>query len=502
MPGHTRLTLVLVTVALVVAVAAMLATALPTRASTPAQAADGKAIYTQRCEVCHGVNGDGNGPAADVLFPRPRDFTLGAFEIRTTPSDSPPTDDDLINVIGNGMPGSTMPAWKDVLSRDEIAAVAAYIKTFSDAFGDGAPQSIAVGNRVNADAESIARGAQAYQELQCFKCHGDEGRGDGPSALTLTDEAGQVIYPADLTQAWLFRGGGTADDIYRRIMTGMQGSPMPSFADALVDAEGNPNEQKRWDLVNYVDSLSPDTTPALPEALIGKLTEGSIPNDPNDPAWQAANAFYFPLVGQIMRQPRNFTPSITGVWVRALYNASELGLLVQWDDRHQSTESDVADRMVVQFPASLPEGVERPYFVFGDADHPVNLWIWSGGSNLANELTGRGLTESAFAEQANQHVAATGVYAAGRYSVVFRRALNTGDADDLTFAPGTFIPIAFAASDGWRGETLNAAAISAWHSFYLEQPAPATRYIWVPVAIVATVILEGLVMWLVRRNAV
>ncbi|MEW5986210.1 MAG: c-type cytochrome [Chloroflexota bacterium] len=458
-----------------------------------AQTGDGQAIYDQRCAVCHGENGDGAGPGADLMFPRPRDFTSGAFKIRTTTSDSPPTDEDLIRVISQGMPGTTMPAWGNVLSNDEMAAVAQYVKSFTDIFEDEA-QPVLVGDRVRADAESIARGAEVYRQVQCFKCHGDEGRGDGPSALTLTDEFDQVIYPADLSQAWFFRGGGTAEDIYLRIMGGMIGSPMPSFADALLD------EQMRWDLVNYVDSLSPDTLPELPPAVVAHRVEGAIPDDPKADAWQTASQAYYPLAGQIMVEPRNFTPSITGVWLRALYNGRELALLVQWSDRQENTGQDgqPADAMAVQFPAALPEGDERPYFVFGDNSHPVNLWTWTAGAGAAVEQNGRGL--ATLEPQATQNVQATAAYANGRYSVIFRRALNTGDREDITFSPGVFVPIAFAASDGLRGEQPGSGALSSWQQLYLEQPASPTRIIWIPVAMAGIGLLEGLTLWLTRRQ--
>lgn len=484
---------VLIVAAVMTSLLVIFAQAQTMTASTLVQAADGQAIYTQRCAVCHGENGDGAGPGAYFMFPRPRDFTSGAFKIRTTTSDSPPTDEDLIRVISQGMPGTTMPAWENVLSNDEITAVAQYVKGFTDIFEDEA-QPVSVGDRVRADAESIARGAEVYQQVQCFKCHGDEGRGDGPSALTLTDEFDQVIYPADLTQAWFFRGGGTAEDIYLRIMGGMIGSPMPSFADAL------PDEQMRWDLVNYVDSLSPDTLPELPPAVVAHRVEGIIPDDPHADTWQTASQAYYPLAGQIMVEPRNFTPSITGVWVRALYNDSELALLVQWHDRQENAGQDgqPADQVAVQFPASVPAGDERPYFVFGDSSHPVNLWTWTAGGMAAVEQNGRGL--ATMEPQATQNAQATAVYANGRYSVIFRRALNTGDAEDVTFSPGVFVPIAFAISDGLRGEQPGAGALSPWQQLYLEPPTSPSRFVWVPVAIVGVGLLEGLLLWFSRRR--
>src|SRR3990172_8131223 len=153
----------LITIALVITVALTLAGTQITRASPPAQAADGKAIYTQRCEVCHGAEGNGNGPAATNLDPKPRDFRRGWYKIRTTASGQLPTDDDLVRVIGNGMPGTSMPAWKGVLSDDEIRAVAVYLKTFSRRFEREQPQPLAAGSKVAASPESVARGREILE---------------------------------------------------------------------------------------------------------------------------------------------------------------------------------------------------------------------------------------------------------------------------------------------------------------------------------------------------
>src|SRR5687767_10684140 len=53
---------------------------------TEAQRASGKTVYLKYCAQCHGENGDGDGVATPHLFPRPRDFTLAQFKVRTTPS--------------------------------------------------------------------------------------------------------------------------------------------------------------------------------------------------------------------------------------------------------------------------------------------------------------------------------------------------------------------------------------------------------------------------------
>ncbi|RMF88511.1 MAG: cytochrome c, partial [Nitrospinota bacterium] len=57
---------------------------------SPENVARGEEIYQRRCWFCHGLEGDGNGPVADYLDPRPRDFTLGSYKLRTTESGEPP----------------------------------------------------------------------------------------------------------------------------------------------------------------------------------------------------------------------------------------------------------------------------------------------------------------------------------------------------------------------------------------------------------------------------
>ncbi len=52
-------------------------------------------VYEVNCAACHGVESDGNGPAARMFVTRPRDFRSGIFKFRSTPSGSLPTDEDL-----------------------------------------------------------------------------------------------------------------------------------------------------------------------------------------------------------------------------------------------------------------------------------------------------------------------------------------------------------------------------------------------------------------------
>ena len=220
---------------------------LSTLRTARAQEPRGKAVYEKHCVECHGPSGHGDGPSAAFLVPRPRDFTTGKYKIRTTETGSVPTDDDLRATIQRGLYGTAMPGWDRILPTNDVADVAQYLKTLAPQFAQP-PKPVAIGTGIPSSPDSITRGARVYDRLQCGKCHGTDGRGDGAVATTFEDEARQPLRAADLTEPWTFHGGATSRDIYLRFRTGMNGTPMPSFADAASDNE-------MWDLANYVVSL-------------------------------------------------------------------------------------------------------------------------------------------------------------------------------------------------------------------------------------------------------
>ena len=200
----------------------------------------GKAIYDERCVQCHGIDGRGNGAAAPVLMPRPRDFAAAQFKLRTTETGSLPTDDDLIRTITYGVPGTSMPGWQKFLSTSDIAAVAAYIKSFSQRFTVERPQGIptvAASVPGAPTPQTVTAGKAVYEKLRCAACHGTDGKGTGAIATDLKDDAGRPLPATNLTEPWTFRGGATPQDVYLRFRTGMNGTPMPSFATAASEAE-------------------------------------------------------------------------------------------------------------------------------------------------------------------------------------------------------------------------------------------------------------------------
>src|SRR5437016_3687674 len=302
----------------------------------------GKAVYVKWCAGCHGETGAGDGPAAAHMLPRPRNFTGAVYKIRTTASGQLPTDADLMRAIDEGLPGSAMPAWKGRLSDAERRDVAAYIKTFSSFFADTS-QHVAALKFSSApgggtDRSALKEGRRFYEDsIHCNKCHGDEGRGDGPSAPTLKDDAGFPIYAADLHQNWRFRGGGTVEDIYRRLRTGLDGTPMPSFSD-LIEQKFLTDEQL-WRLAQYVRSLSTPGAPEVRDVIHTPQIAGTVPVSPEDSVWARVSRYWFPLVGQVIRKARWFAPAVTGVWVQAMHDGHTLALRVSGDDRTQSPDS-------------------------------------------------------------------------------------------------------------------------------------------------------------------
>ena len=231
------------------AAAAVAIAAAAARVSVQLQAQPrGKNVYDAHCVECHGESGRGDGPSAAYLTPSPRDFTTGKYKIRSTETGSVPTDDDLIQSVQQGLYNTAMPGWARILSEAEIRDVVEYIKGLSPQFASP-PKTVSVGAGIPNAPDSIDRGHQVYDKLQCGKCHGSDGRGAGAVTTTFEDDWKQPLRAADLTEPWTFHGGATSRDVFLRFRTGMAGTPMPSFAEAATESE-------MWDLANYVLSLA------------------------------------------------------------------------------------------------------------------------------------------------------------------------------------------------------------------------------------------------------
>jgi mono/diheme cytochrome c family protein len=482
---------------------------------TDAQRESGKQLYLKYCSQCHGDNGDGEGYASPHLRPRPRNFTSGKFKVRSTPTGALPTHQDLVNIIRRGMPYTSMPAWP-TLSDQDVANLAYFVTSFSPDFAnpDSAPKPVPLPGAPRMTDESVEQGKKLYAETGCIRCHGNLGRGDGPSAPTLMDDWGHPIRPADLAQSWTFRGGSSREDIFRTMSTGFNGTPMPGFVDALTP-------EQRWAITDYITSLSGTDGPRYKNLVVAKHVLDQIDLAKGTASFESAPTARFPIIGQIMEPGRAFHPAATSVTVQAIYDSESIALLVRWHDMSaektgksgpalpvpaaEETEgpaaapaaatgedpfadqtvaatppaaqdpfadqtaapaaaSEFSDAVAVQIPSQVPTGARKPYFIFGDAQNTVDLWFFDLARAEPLQFTGRGSADIA----ANDTGDITGVanYDQGEWSVIFKRPLRASSGAALT--PGQFMPIAFSVWDGFSRERGNRRGLTVWYSLYME----------------------------------
>lgn len=475
------------------------ASGLPADPGTDAQRDAGKALYMEKCSQCHGENGDGKGPGAEFFKPLPRDFTSGAFKIRTTGSGELPTDADIRAIIRRGMPHTGMPAWPR-FSEEELANLAYYLKTFYPDFADSANLTAPLGIKEPPafDPESAKRGRKVFEENKCMDCHGRLGRGDGESAPTLEDDWGQKIRPADLTRRWTFRGGPTREDIYRTVMTGLNGTPMPSYASSIE------NEADRWALVDYVHSLSP--ADKAPYATVVSARYSAVPLDlaKGRELFRDAKPALFPVVGQVIEGKRSFFPSADAVEARSVYDSAQVALLVTWHDMAAEesgsnspsgdSAGDRSDAVAWQLPLSADDGAAKPYFLFGDSKRPVEIAFRDLARDSGQRFVGKG--DGRLTPDGN--IAVQAGYEDGEWWALFTRPRRPEKR--MSLEPGAFVPIAFSTWDGAAGETGSARGVTSWYYLHLEpggKPAPAVPAAKAALAILA---IEILALAFLRRK--
>jgi mono/diheme cytochrome c family protein len=240
-----------------------------------------QALYSHNCARCHGDNGDGKGLMAAYMRPRPRDYRRGVFKFTTTPYGYKPRRADLLKTVRRGIPGTSMPSFR-LLPNDDLEALVDYVLVLthrgemelelaieadsagdlSTAFPAEAVKSVLESWEKATTAEvqpltpapvfaadTIRKGREAFLTKGCSKCHGEDGRGL-TRENTFTDIWGFQTRAADLTSGML-RGGSEPIDVYRRIYSGINGTPMPAFSGTLTQ-----EPQTFWNLVSYVIYVS------------------------------------------------------------------------------------------------------------------------------------------------------------------------------------------------------------------------------------------------------
>ncbi|MBL6931810.1 MAG: c-type cytochrome [Rhodospirillales bacterium] len=477
--------------------------------AAPGDVENGEKIYMKRCVWCHGEEGEGDGPAGDLLVPPPRDFTSGLYKIKTSPFDEDfPNDADIFRMISDGMPGTDMPAWKDILKDEQDRwDLVAYLKAFAE-LEEEPGKIVDYGTQIATSEESIAKGKEIFHEGdRCSECHGQDGKGDGIKKLK--GDSGARTWPRNLTKPWTFRGSNDPRDIFTRISVGIPGTQMPSFANPK--SKTMLSIEDRWHVANYVQSLAKTDKVVRAENTVVKANriEGDVPSDPNDPIWDTAELTTFMTVPQIFEKDRVFKYSNDTITVSAFYNETELAMLLEWDDRTKSIPGDpnidkiadeepFEDMISVQLPVKIPEGTQKPYFINGDASNPVNLLSWRSGTvdskesaNAANAMGSENIKER---DAASIGLSANSSYKNGTWRVVMKRPLVTSDIEnDLQLVEGRFIPIAFANWDGSNSEVGSKHTRTTWYWLLLKPADSARPYIFA--LIVAGIIFCGLAWW-------
>lgn len=525
----------------------------------------GKRVYFTKCVWCHGVDGAGDGPAADRLWPRPRNFNQGTFKIRHTASGELPLFDyrkpipgqnDLFETVTHGLPGSAMPSWEGILTEEQRLQVLSFVTTQlvkDRRYDDKETETHTVlqldsVKPIPPSKESIEKGAQLVVDKKCIECHGVEGRGDG-NAFNLKDDWGFPIQPASWHKCWNFRGSRqdpyNVKNIFRTFSTGVNGTPMPSFAD-------NTTVEERWHIANFVQSLcerdaNGDPLPIDPLTDKPKISfvlrsgpiQGEIPDDPEHELWQKRERRIVLFGGQITHKPRNFVNRIDDVWVKSLYNDKEIAFLFQWEDRSKSvatgelpfqpTEVNLDaygikeqppktgepdsiaanqnkytvynDAFAFQFPVKWQElpPPEKPRFLWGDDKYPVDIVKWEADGSL-RAFTGTGWDQD-FEERddyAEKLKLMKAEWKDGRWTLMIKRPIKADYDEDTYFEMGKYIPSVFFAWDGHNGDVGRKLAVSAFYYTILEPPIPKETYIYPTLIAVGVVILEG---WVLTRRA-
>jgi mono/diheme cytochrome c family protein len=486
----------------------------------------GKRTYEKQCLACHGRAGNGEGEASYLLYPKPRDFTTGQFRLVST-WERIPTDEDLYRTISRGMPGSAMPSWSH-LPEEERWGLVHYLKTFSkrpietkpprdaDADGNGGQGIVAVPKEPPYDAAAQARARELFAK-GCAPCHGAAGRGDGQQEQT--DSKGYPTRPRDLTVG-VFKGSPEPEQVYRRIVLGLPGSPMPQ--------SGYLYGNDAWALVHFVRTLSSDEQRAKVEMRKFRIVAPRVkelPGHPDSSVWREATAINLHLMPLWWRSER---PEI--LTVRAVHDARRIAFLLSWaDDTHDATAmrpQDFRDAAAIQFALEN----DPPFFAMGERQRRVNIWMWKserqadlepafqdlekvypnigidsypnllrsplerstrraltlesdprfvtawGAGNIVADPTRKSAAEDLNAQgfgtlrarpPRDQAVTATGRYDTGSYQVQFTRDLDPGTDGAAALKPGSRTAVAFAVWNGSAGDRDGKKSVTIWQDLYV-----------------------------------
>ena len=414
------------------------------------------------CSVCHGETGEGDGPLASLLDPKPVDFTLGRPVISDRVGGLA-SDERRLRIIREGMPGSAMPAFHaygpdmmrvaglsiprlavtkrfQQLRQLELEAgrsvdAAALRKKAEAELGVGKDISVPSFDAFEFDTK---RGQKTYQ-MACLACHGANGAGfDG----MFVDAKGHSINSRDLRRG-LYRGGTSAEAIFRRVRAGVPYSGMPAYSSEII------KDEDLMHLVGYVQSLlrqqfggeGPVPWPGRQEApavFVGRAPE--LPRTIDDPAWEDAPRTV-PTMSHFDRRS-----ILTGrdLELRALHDQESIAIRVSWSDvPGPEPAQGFGDGIALQLSAQAsPSYFLEARFRGKRFDGLGPAWFWSSRRGFFRAhpeyvpgqlrlLSGQRLLDDANTPKVQTKKVG------GRYSVLFvRRLAIQGD-----YVPGGEVPI-------------------------------------------------------------
>jgi hypothetical protein len=159
--------------------------------------------------------------------------------------------------------------------------------------------------------------------------------------------------------------------------------------------------------------------------------------------------------------------------------------------------AEFSDAVAVQLPRELPEGIARPYFLFGDGQLAVDLWFLDlAAGRRVRQFVGHGT--GALTVQEGSDVEGRGSYAAGEWSAVFARELRA--TGGVSFTEGSYVPIAFTVWDGTARERGNRRALTQWCYVYLEPREKPSAVVPMAGTALAVLALELLAVFALRRR--
>ncbi len=478
----------------------------------PASLVSGLKTYTKECAACHGATGLGDGPAAYLLYPKPRDFSTGSFRLGSTASGMP-TDSDLLRTLELGMPGSAMPPWGHLPRQDRSHLVEAirYLAVEGRVSSEGLTGAKAEALRAEVLEEfkpgpvvqlapetpitraHLARGAELFQS-NCAPCHGPKGTGKGQSVLR--DESGVIDTARDFTQG-VFKGGKSARQLALRIKRGMPGTPMPAFP--LKDTD-------LWAVVHHIRSLirPGSATPGQRPTDLVAYKVPAVDVHPAAAAWDRAEAITLPTMQLWWRDNR-----IDDFEFKAIHDGDHIAMRLSWADATKN-ESAMDQRAFTDGAAVQLSADEYPPFFAMGIQGQTNIWHWKAtwerdvttgrptidsqypqktdnteqghatgeaAGNLISakkhpssveDLNARGFGTLTSQPNAEQNVQGKAVWKDGRWSVVFSRGMCARKGQDVALEAAGEVHISFALWNGERGDRNGVKAVTIWHWLKIE----------------------------------